>query len=60
MAEFPNLNKSIVRWLYQQKMKEEAKKENPLPVTALPTHQPLLLEPDAKLITFLQAVPTSM
>ena len=41
-------------------MKEEAKKENPLPVTALPT-QPwgrplLLLELNAKLITFLQAV----
>ena len=51
MAEFPNLNESTVRYfkrLYQQKMKEEAKKDNPLPVTALPTQPrcrpPLLLE----------------
>ena len=63
IAEFPNLNESTVRYfkrLYQQKIKEEAKKDNPLPVTALPTQPrgrpPLLLELDAKLIKFLQAV----
>jgi hypothetical protein len=41
-------------------MKEEAKKDNPLPVTVLPTQlrgrPPLLLELDVKLIKFLQAV----
>ena len=65
MAEFSNLNESIVRYfkgLYQQKLKEEAKNNNPLPVTALPTQPrgrpPLLLELDAKLIIdkYLQAV----
>lgn len=63
IAELPNLNESTVRYfkrLYQQKMKEEAKKDNPLPVTVLPTQPrgrpPLLLELDAKLIHFLQAV----
>ena len=60
MAEFPNLIKSTTRYfkgLYEQKTKEEAKKGNPLPVTALPTQPrgrpPLLL---AKLIEFLKAV----
>ena len=63
IAQFPNLNGSTVRYfktLYEQKMKEEAKKDHPLPVTALPTQPrgrpPLLLELDAKLIKFLQAV----
>ena len=63
MPEFPNLNESTVRYfkrLCQQKMKEDAKKDKPLPVTALPTQPrgrpPLLLELDAKLIKFLQAV----
>ena len=63
MAEFPNLNESTVRYfrrLYQQQIKEEAKKDNPLPVTVLPTQPrgrpPLLLELDAKLINYLQAV----
>ena len=41
-------------------MKEEARKENPLPVTSLSTQPrgrpPLLLELDTKLIQFLQAV----
>ena len=41
-------------------MKEEARKDNPLPVTALPIQPrgcpPLLLELDTKLIQFLQAV----
>ena len=62
IAEFPNLNESTVRYfrrLYQQQIKE-AKKDNPLPVTVLPTQPrgrpPLLLELDAKLINYLQAV----
>ena len=63
MGEFPYLNESTVRYfkgLYQQKLKEEAKKDNPLPVTAPPTrprsHPPLLLELGAKLIKYLQTV----
>lgn len=46
--------------LYQQKMREEAKKDQPMPVTMLTTrprgHPPLLLELDEKLIQFLLGV----
>ena len=63
LADFQNLNESTVRYfkaLYQQKMREERKKDNPQPVTSLPTQPrgrpPLLLDLNAKLVTFLQAV----
>lgn len=56
-TEFPNLSESTVRYstkLYEQKMKDKAKKDNPLPVKALLTqprgHPPLLLELDTKLL----------
>ena len=63
LAEFPNLNESTVRYfktLYQQKMREETKKDQPMPVTMLTTQPrgrpPLLLELDEKLIKFLHGV----
>ena len=49
-----------VKKLYQQKMKEVAKKVNPITVTTLTTQvrgcPPLLLELNEKLIKFLQAI----
>ena len=63
LAEFPSLRESTVRYfkaLYQQKLRDERKKEYPQPVTALPIQPrgrpPLLLDLDTKLISFLRAV----